>query len=634
MDTPKTDGTPDTQTLNWAKKVGYQPDQGLKRRQARKRHLFTEIGTLQQTSPPPPPPQTQTQTSTIVNSTPSPLQIDVTDTKRIVMKRALKGGSDKKTCFVEFGGKTLVVKGGSGDSADHVTASEFIGKLGLKGVRVPAVRLLTDAEKTALSTHFSQGDSHAKELGDSLVVKNPDGNSSGQISELSDGVAPENFFLDKLNKKWFGEAVARREEFLAQKDKFDKDAAWTSVYQTLLERSSGAATLAGIKQRVGAATPAEKAQALQWLKDNVVSAKQKHWVAILDDIESDKLAQGLARMQDEEKERTDRQGELKKFAESDAGIEAFAGLAAADLVSGMDDRIMTKFNGGNFLFDKKANELVCVDNSKNPMRALNVPEDQSQWQFHVSNPLGKSATLEEAIYLRIYGKGEGSGAEGDTPSAPGNYVDFDDQKAATVKETIRKTLADVVARIGADPNQNPAAIKRAAFIKARMQVDALYRDTQLPAPPVPPAKLDAGDKIARASKSFFTSNKKDKRKDTQKIKDDLRAGTITAAQARQQLLALEQQSPKLANDRRSQKIKYLADVYEACETLESLADDWTRMLAALPPGVAINSNLKVMKQGLQTAFVDNWQAALAGDKKGLALFNTAWGKFPQELRNA
>ncbi len=196
-------------------------------------------------------------------------------------------------------------------------------------------------------------------------------------------------------------------------------------------------------------------------------------------------------------------------------------------------------------------------------------------------------------------------------------------------------MLDVIARTEADPSQNPAAIKRAGLVKARLAVDYLFKDTALPQnPPQAPAKLDATDKIARAGKSFFTANKKDKRKDTQKIKDDLRAGKINAAQARVLLQDVENKAPSVANDHRSQKIKYLADVYEACETLQGLADDWTKRLAATPPDLLSDTNFERMGKALNESFVKRWRTGLAGDKKALAMFDAAWGKFPAQLTAA
>lgn len=106
----------------------------------------------------------------------------------IVLKRGLKGGRDKKTALVDIDCRTFVVKGGSEFAADHVAASEFIGRLGLPGVRAPAAKLLSDDQKAKLIAALSTGDGHAQQLAASLGIQGVEGRNGGQISEVVEGV--------------------------------------------------------------------------------------------------------------------------------------------------------------------------------------------------------------------------------------------------------------------------------------------------------------------------------------------------------------------------------------------------------------------------------------------------------------
>jgi hypothetical protein len=576
-----------------------------------------------------------------------PLAIDVSNPQGIVLKRALKGSPDKKTCFVEFAGRTLVVKGGSGDSADHVAAGELIGKLGLRGVRVPACRLLDGAEKAAIVQAFGNGDMHARELANSLSMVNPDGSTSGQLAELSPGVTPQKLHLSKEERNLADDAISRRQ---AMVDKaVDKETAWDETYKELITRAHGSMIKTEIIDRAGAKAGAERAVLLQHLKDNCIKESQLMMVALLKEIEDGTVAQGLNQLKADQRTQNDQRAALKAFAESQAGIEAFAGIAAADLVTGMDDRIMGKFNGGNFLFDEATNELVCIDNSKNFNTSLSA-KDPAKWKNFVNGPLAQQATLEDAIYHRIYGKGKGSSES--TESAPSNYVGFcsdknangqdktDAEKAAdattiaAAKDTIRQTLARVVNSVEGDPTQSKPARDRAAFLKARMAIDDYFRvPFDLADPPALPVKIDTSDKLLRAGKSFFTSNKKDKRTDTQAIKDDLRAGRITAAVALQKLKALETTNPGLPNDRRATKIKYLAAVTAHAENLGAIGKGLDDILQTAPAGVLSDAAAKLLGTPLRDSMAQ-WKVALANDRKTLALVEKAWNALPASLTSA
>jgi hypothetical protein len=553
------------------------------------------------------------------------LTIDVSDPNAIVMKKAFKGGAAKKTCLVEIGGKTLVLKGGSEDSSEHVLASEFIAKLNLPGVRVPATRMLTEKERLALISAFENKGGHAEELAASLQQRNVDGTFSGQLSELAQGAAPDHLFMSDSARATLDAAIKFREDLLSRA--LSKDEAWAKAYAEFAQLAKGSSiSVNDVTQRSNAVTSADRALVLDWMRKNCVSPKTKQMPDLLEEIESGQLAQGLAKLKTVAEEQRKGREALTTFASSAEGIQAFAGMASADLVSGMHDRIVGDYNGGNFLFDAASNELVCVDNAKTPERALSAP-DVVAWKVFVGELCAESSTLEDAIYQKVYGTNDNS-----CLGLPANYVTFDAQQEAAAKDTIRETLTQVVATIEADPTQSKSARDRAAFLKARMALDDIVRSaTTLPEPPQPPAKAGVANKLARAGKSFFTSNKKDKRVDTQRIKDQLRGGELTAAQAREQLNALKEGSPSLSSDRRSLKIEYLASVAECCETLRAAGTELKQFLAKAPAGILHESSVKGIRESLH-ALEQSWRTALAGDKKMLAQFDRAWDAFTAEIR--
>ena len=70
----------------------------------------------------------------------------------------------QKTCLMEIGGKTYVVKGGSGNVGDHLAASDFINKLGLKGVMAPSARTLDATERSIIAEVMPKDNADAQEL--------------------------------------------------------------------------------------------------------------------------------------------------------------------------------------------------------------------------------------------------------------------------------------------------------------------------------------------------------------------------------------------------------------------------------------------------------------------------------------
>ncbi len=99
---------------------------------------------------------------------------------------------------------------------------------------------------------------------------------------------------------------------------------------------------------------------------------------------------------------------FKKWANSAKGVSALGSMALVDLLLGMNDRVMTKWNGANFMFDSKKGSLSCIDNAKDStLGLLNTDNQDAAWQNFVTTNLddpaeGNKNTIPEAIARLLY----------------------------------------------------------------------------------------------------------------------------------------------------------------------------------------------------------------------------------------
>ena len=114
---------------------------------------------------------------------------------------------------------------------------------------------------------------------------------------------------------------------------------------------------------------------------------------------------------------------FKKWANSEKGVSALGSMAFVDLLVGMNDRVISKWNGANFMFDSKKGSLSCIDNAKDStLGLLNNDNQDAAWQNFVTNNLndaveGNNETIPEAIARFLY-RGDSRTPLG-TPTSPG-----------------------------------------------------------------------------------------------------------------------------------------------------------------------------------------------------------------------
>ena len=462
------------------------------------------------------------------------LKVDISNKTPIAMKRAFKGEENKKTCLMEIGGKTFVLKGGSGNTGDHLAASDFINKLGLKGVMAPVSRTLDPEERSIVANALPKDNQDARELATSLGIIGPDGYSTGLVSEPCDGLA-----IDKLMPPLDAKRAqkAMNEALQSVKDMEQNDA-WKTVTLKMLadskknsekiikERTELLPTLISssekfrkiksaeppdatdeqkkeneknlkvsedkvevaqraienhtkklnsINEFLSAVTPEVRNAALAWLKKERGAAPvDVALIKVLTFIDGGKkIEKVIEEIEEEAVSLAAERKVLADFAKSAEGIEAFAGVAVSDLFAGMDDRILSKKNGGNFLFDPQKKQLQCIDNHKQPLYSLNVADTATDdvkkanfdaWKSFVTGSLqeAEAVSLDEMILEKIYGKN----------TALDGLVTFDDEKKkAQAQAKIHELLVAVVAKVAGNKDFGGPASERAAFLKNRLLDD-------------------------------------------------------------------------------------------------------------------------------------------------------------------
>lgn len=540
----------------------------------------------------------------------------------LVLKKGLKGSSEKKTCLVEVGARTLVVKGGSGNVEDHVAATNFIRQLGLNGVKAPMARALGDVEKDAIARSMEAGGADAKELAESLRAQT-EGQTSGLVAELGEGVALDGLIPQDDDVRY--EADANDVRKLIQ-DK-SQDEAWASAYEKVVPLLNKL-DKPKAEEWKSASDAGSRKTAISYLREKKFTPEFVKLVDVLAEIDQGSVKESLRKRQEDAEATKGLAAELKTFAASPEGIEAFAGVAVADLVCGMDDRLLTKHNGGNFLFDAKTKTLCCIDNSKAPEKSLNAP-DMTGWRNFVSGNISatKSDSVVDMIYKKIYTADKGA------PNwLPGKYVVLTEQQQTQAKQKIRELIEEVIAKTETSPDASNAARSRAAFLKARLDLEDIFKlDPKLATPPALPAKIGAGDKVERAVKGLWSSKKK--RDETQRIKDGLRDGTLKPEDAKAQLLLLQQQNQKVATDRRSAKIDFLITGTLFRKALEQSADRLGNLLNSAPEGLWSDPVASTLSQPICAAY-QAWRTAAVKDDKTLRLLADVWAKFPDAVKSA
>lgn len=171
---------------------------------------------------------------------------------------------------------------------------------------------------------------------------------------------------------------------------------------------------------------------------------------------------------------------FQKWANSDEGVSALGSMAFVDLLVGMNDRVISKWNGANFMFDSKKGSLSCIDNAKDStLGLLNNDNQDAAWQTFVTNNLddaveGNKEKIPEAIARFLY-RGD-SGTPLGARTSPGQRpAAVDPGKVAHITQAVHDAFQHVSGEL--------ANIALPQTVAARLQARLNFLQPLLDTPP-------------------------------------------------------------------------------------------------------------------------------------------------------
>ena len=322
--------------------------------------------------------------------------------------------------------------------------------------------------------------------------------------------------------------------------------------------------------------PAARSQTCQELTNQLVSPKNLAMVSLLADVVNQGPAPAAKKVTDLINDLLSAKTVLSARIKTKEGASALGGVATADLLLGMNDRFLGKWNGGNFMFDPTPTkqDLWCVDNAKNLDRGLSAADDTAWTQFVIGtmssngNDLGNSIGTQ--LHFRIY-DGDDSGFKENIPRQPNEKTATTDWVTNSVKDTLDKmqSLADGITPSELTPAQLNKLSGRIAVLKTRQTFDNLLTfDPSFQTVPAT-AKPTVGTKATRLIKKQTPGTARAKA-----IKDQVRTQNLSDAQ----LAALENEVTALtaaqqAGDRRFTKTLFTIRFARLLKYLDKTAVD-------------------------------------------------------------
>lgn len=403
-----------------------------------------------------------------VDGVPVTLDLNTVTTKRVKFETVIKETDDGRspyTVAVELDKKQYVIKARTGDVDDHVLNTNILRSLSIPGVRAPAAAKITPEFAKDLDAKLRPASDKAPEIRLFLEALNSKV-TPGQVSERAPGKTLEKI-LERVDTGPMLDVVENagdsEDAIKALLQAIQRPGDWGKNRQDEFDQ---------IKDNVGRTKGKERTKAIKVLKDVLNAPPALKRMEIMNDVHALgwKSAVRKGRQENEALGRAEQR--LLSLAAAPDGAYALGALAVADLLCGMDDRIMGKWNGANFMFDTEEGVFWCIDNAKNAELGLSAGNDE-KWAAWVA---GLKATrqkeqLAELVYDALYAgppfggriddidKGTREAAIGkavtDTLAAAENLVD--DQ---TVPAEVRKRLRDRIATLKAQPDRGPQIVRR------------------------------------------------------------------------------------------------------------------------------------------------------------------------------
>lgn len=323
----------------------------------------------------------------------------------MTLQKVLKGNEGKLTSLVTIGGKTYVIKAGAGYSTmqDHITNTDILIRLHIPGVEAPFTSELSDTFRASLIADLNASRPADKQLLDALGTYD-------QISTMAPGLGIDSIFdtdnraqiktvLEKISGTNTSDAAVA-----ALKLELDKTLSTTAKVLIAGQKAKGADLVGDL------ADPMKRAAAIAGLMSILASPKSQQILSYMDAVSKQPPATVAAQLRAQVTTGESAETQLVSRVKTKAGALALGGMGLADLVYGMNDRIIgNKFNGGNFLFDPATKELWGVDNAKDKTLGLSSQDDQAwkSWFLASMQHVDEGATdkgedIGEHIHWSIY----------------------------------------------------------------------------------------------------------------------------------------------------------------------------------------------------------------------------------------
>jgi hypothetical protein len=347
---------------------------------------------------------------------------------RVTFDGKLKGNDDPGdespyTVAVQVADKQYVVKARTGDVDDHVLNTNILRALSIPGVRAPAAASMTIELKRDLDVTLRAVvvDPHVQSFLKALESEKP-----SQLSERAPG-----YVVGKLLQPGVDSG-----KMLAQVEKaIGAEAAIGELLDAILRPANiknNDTTWDKLKDDVRKAKGEKRTEAIKALKAAVSSASALKRVEIIGDIHRLGIKATVEKGREENEALRLAAAALHNWMTTRNGAYAIGALCVVDLLCGMNDRLMSKFNGDNFTFDAQDGSLWCIDNAKEPLFSL-INGSEERWKEWAANLHAQGEELADAVYHAAYA---GSGLEGSiTERGP-------------IDEGIRSAVTDTLANAG------------------------------------------------------------------------------------------------------------------------------------------------------------------------------------------
>jgi hypothetical protein len=337
-------------------------------------------------------------------------------------------GKSPYTVAVQVDGRQYVVKARTGDVDDHVLNTNILRALSIPGVRAPATVKMTTGLKRDLvgKLRAVAGDAPVKSFLNALESETP-----SQLSERAPGYVVGKLLQPEVDSGPMLDGVEKAE---------GTDAAIGELLDAIPRPGNiknNDTRWDTLKNKVRTAHGEERTEAIKALKAAVSSPPALKRVEIIGDVHTLGIKATVKKGRAENKALPLAAAALRDQMTTREGAYAIGALCVADLLCGMNDRLMSKFNGDNFTFDAHDGSLWCIDNAKEPLFSL-INGSEERWKEWAANLHAQGDELAGAVYQAAY---RDSGLEGSIT----DRVPIDEGIRSAVTDTLanaRKLLDD------------------------------------------------------------------------------------------------------------------------------------------------------------------------------------------------